>query len=96
VGFNIEKTCVLDITHGNFSLKFKLRNKDDNFKWNLIAVYGAAQQVEKENFLSELVQMGSTENLPLMLGGDFNIIRSPNEKITTNIMINGHFYLMLS
>jgi hypothetical protein len=28
---------------------------DDNFEWLLIAVYGAAQEVEKEDFLSELV-----------------------------------------
>jgi hypothetical protein len=45
----------LDITHDNVSLRFKLCNKDDNFEWNLIAVSGAAQQEEKENFLSELI-----------------------------------------
>jgi hypothetical protein len=36
-------------------MKFKLRNKGDNFEWLLLAVYGTAQEVEKEDFLSELV-----------------------------------------
>jgi hypothetical protein len=46
----------------------------------LIAVYGAAQENEKEVFLSELVRMCGTESEPLLLGGDFNIIRGPDEK----------------
>jgi exonuclease III len=55
VGFNKDKFNVLDIKHDNFVLKFKLRNKVDNFEWNMLAVYGAAQESEKEFFLSELV-----------------------------------------
>jgi hypothetical protein len=80
VGLNQEKCEVLDIMHGNFSLKFKLRNKEDNFEWCLIVVYGAAHDNNKENFLSKLVRMRDTSNLPVMFGGDFNIIRSPSEK----------------
>jgi hypothetical protein len=62
----------------------------------LISVYGAAQDNEKEYFLSELVRMCDTENLPLMVGGDFNIIRSPSEKILIDTMIDGSLYLTLS
>jgi hypothetical protein len=52
-------------------LKFKLKNKIDNFEWTLIVVYGAAQEEEKEkeSFLQELVQVASVENVPLMVGG---------------------------
>jgi hypothetical protein len=32
LGVNKEKFEVLDIKHGNFTLKFKLRNKEDNFE----------------------------------------------------------------
>jgi exonuclease III len=80
VGVNKDKIDVLDIKHGNFLLKFKLRNKEDNFEWSLLAVYGAAQDNEKEAFLSEQVRMCDTENVPLLVGGDFNIIRSPSKK----------------
>jgi hypothetical protein len=80
VGLNKDMIEVLDIIHGNFTLKFKLQNKDDSFEWNLLAVYGAAHDCEKGNFLSELVRMSGTESIPLIVGGDFNIIRSPSEK----------------
>jgi hypothetical protein len=41
--------------------------------------------------------MCDTENIPLMVGGDFNIIRSPSEKKTiADIMIDDPPYLTLS
>jgi hypothetical protein len=38
-----------------FYIKFRLRNKNDNFEWVLIVVYGAGQNEFKEGFLRELV-----------------------------------------
>jgi hypothetical protein len=61
-----------------------LRNKDDSFKWALVVVYGPAQDDQKQLFLSELVNMCSREALPTIVGGDFNILRSPDEKNSTN------------
>jgi hypothetical protein len=49
-------------------------------------VYGATQDSEKGNFLSELVRMCGTESILLMVGGDFNIIHSPSKK--NNIRYN--------
>jgi hypothetical protein len=49
-----------------------------------VAVYGPAQPDHKENFLAELVRMGSQENLPFIMGGDFNILRHPSEKNNAN------------
>jgi len=49
-------------------------------KWFLVAVYGAAQPEFKEEFLSELVHACGTAPLPILVGGDFNIIRNPGEK----------------
>jgi hypothetical protein len=60
-------------------LKFKLRNKGDHFEWVLIAIYGPVQEEEQEIFLRELIQVFNAENLPTLVGGDFNIIRSPKE-----------------
>jgi hypothetical protein len=62
---------------GDFYVKFLLRNKEDGFKWVVIAVYGAAQDGFKEAFLTEIVQTCSKECLPILVGGDFNIIRNP-------------------
>jgi hypothetical protein len=49
-----------------------------------VAVYGPTQAADKENFLAELVRMCSHENLPLILGGDYNILRHPSEKNNLN------------
>lgn len=42
--------------------------------------YRAAQDELKEAFLTELVQTCAKETLPVLVSGDFNIIRSPLEK----------------
>ena len=39
---------------GDFFVCFKIRNKEDDFIWNLVSVYGAAQEEFKANFLTEL------------------------------------------
>ena len=43
------------IEEGDFLIRFKLRHKEDDFKFNLISVYGPAQADLKSHFLSELV-----------------------------------------
>jgi hypothetical protein len=42
----------------------------------MVAVYGAAQDEHKPAFLSELVRICEDEPLPMIVGGDFNIIRA--------------------
>jgi hypothetical protein len=49
-----------------------------------VAVYGAAQNEFKEAFVAELVQTCAKECLPLLVGGDFNIIKNPQEKNNDN------------
>jgi hypothetical protein len=80
LGVNLEGLDIGSIEKGDFFVKFRLRNRKDDFKWVLVAVYGAAQPEFKESFLTELVQSCSKENIPLCVGGDFNIIRNRNEK----------------
>jgi hypothetical protein len=38
----------------------------------------------KEQFLKELVQLCSQEQLPILVGGDFNMLQSPSEKNNDN------------
>ena len=73
--FVVESTQV-----GDFFVKFIVKNKCDGFRWVLMAVYGAAQPEHKDSVLAEFVNTCSSETLPLVVGGDFNIIRSPEEK----------------
>jgi hypothetical protein len=50
----------------------------------------------QRKFLTELVNMCSHENLPLVVGGDYNIMRHPSEKIMTTIILGGLSYSTLS
>jgi exonuclease III len=72
------------IKEGDFFIRFWLRRKDDDFKFNLISVYGPAQLDLKTQFLSELVRVCSKDTLPIIIGSDFNIIRSPDDKNNEN------------
>jgi len=80
VGFNSQNFILQNQFHGEFFVKLHLKNKCDGYRWALVAVYGAAQHEHKDRFLAEFVNTCSTESLPLMVGGDFNIIRNPSEK----------------
>jgi hypothetical protein len=68
------------IDDGEFFVKFRVRDKERDFKWVLVAVYGAAQPEFKESFLTELVHSCNHERLLLCIGGDFNIIRNSSEE----------------
>jgi hypothetical protein len=75
---------VTKVIAGDFCVKFHLKTKRDNFEWALVAVYGAAQDRHKPSFLAEMVRVCENETLPLMVGGDFNIIRRQEEKNNEN------------
>ena len=91
--FVVESTQV-----GDFFVKFIVKNKCDGFRWVLMAVYGAAQPEHKDSFLAEFVNTCSSETLPLLVGGDFNIIRSPEEKNNDrfDLIVGGLCCLMLA
>jgi hypothetical protein len=50
----------------------------------------------KKVFLAELVSMCSHENLPLVIGGDYNILRHSSEKIMIITNLDGLSCLMPS
>ena len=80
VGIRSESMDVLAITGGDFYMKFHIRNKVDNFIWSLVAVYGAAQESHKVAFLREVVNLARDNPHPILIGGDFNMLRFPHEK----------------
>ena len=49
-----------------------------------MAVYGAAQPELKPDFLADLVRICDSEQLPILTGGDSNIIRRRDEKNNDN------------
>ena len=84
IGFNNASFLVQDEISGDFCIKFHLRSKEDGFCWALVVVYGAAQNDKKPEFLAELVRICDGETRPMLVGGDFNIIRRQEEKNNNN------------
>lgn len=72
------------IDEGDFYVKFTLWNKNDGYKWALFVVYGPAQKEHKESFLTEMAHICNKESLPYIIGGDFNIMRHPENKNKDN------------
>jgi hypothetical protein len=75
----------------DFHIKFSVQTKEDGFEWVLIAAYGAAQDELKEAFLTEMVQISSSEDKSTLLGRDFNIIRRPSKKNNDRYNDRWHF-----
>jgi hypothetical protein len=75
---------VKNIVVGNHCVKFHLSSKLDKFEWYLVIVYGAAQDAQKGECLAEFVRMCDDVALPLLVGGDYNIIHRQEEKNNDN------------
>jgi len=95
LGVNSLAVEVSLIVEGEFYIKFHLSNKSDNFKWIVMAVYGPAQEEFKYPFLAELVCSCQHNPYPILIGGDFNILRNSNEKTTIDTTTDGLSYAML-
>ena len=74
---NLESSSLelLDFTCGEFHIELHVRNESDDFTWNLVVVYGAAQNEYKAAFLRKLVNLAKHNSYPILIGGDFNSLR---------------------
>jgi hypothetical protein len=80
--------------HRGLHIKFHLRNKSDHFIWSLVSVYGAAQDENKAAFLRELVNLAKDNPHPILIGGDFNILRFRQDK--NNDRFDGYWPFLFS
>jgi exonuclease III len=70
---------------GTFFISALLRHRKCSFKWEVLVVYGPAQHDRLELFLEELKQKCLRIDVPVVLGGDFNLIRGIGYKNNNNI-----------
>lgn len=80
VGIKIEYYDVGAFKQGDYMLLVNLWDKQKQVKWDLLVVYGAAHDDNKIAFLTELAHFCAFSSKPLLIGGDFNIIRYANER----------------
>ncbi|WVZ90605.1 hypothetical protein U9M48_036890 [Paspalum notatum var. saurae] len=75
------KGDLLEIEGWEVNSKAIVRNRCSNFRWAVIIVYGPAQHCcFSELILEEIYSICDKETLPVVLGGDFNLIREVKEK----------------
>jgi hypothetical protein len=70
---------------GVFFISALVLQRSNNSKWIFVLVYGPADHGRSEEFLQELVLFVSSSPFPVMVGGDFNLIRGLGDKISRNI-----------
>ena len=54
----------------------------------LVSVYGPTHDENKEDFLTEVSQLCAKRDCPMIMGGDFNILRYSSKKIKHSLLIS--------
>ena len=71
--------------HGAHFVSMEVWERDMNFKWEIIVVYGPADHSCSVAFLVELHTKISSTTLPVVVGGDFNLLHSPEENSNSHV-----------
>jgi hypothetical protein len=66
---------VVEMDEGLFFSNVIVVNKQDNFSWEIINVYGLVRNEKKGIFLQELYQKLMRCEVPVVVCGDFNMIK---------------------
>jgi hypothetical protein len=83
-GVKLINAIFVEKDSGVFFSSLVVISKADNFKWEIINVYGPVQTERKLEFIQELTQKISNVQWSFLLGGDFNLIRYAWEKSSGN------------
>ncbi|XP_073358143.1 uncharacterized protein [Aegilops tauschii subsp. strangulata] len=70
---------------GSHFVNIEVWERDMNFKWEIIVVYGLADHSRSTAFLAELHAKIASATLPIVVGGDFNLLRSAEEKSNSRV-----------
>lgn len=79
-GIKLENFDVVSFEAGNFAIMAKVVDRKTQQNMTLISVYGPAHDDKKDQFLTELSRLCTSNPHPLLIGGDFNILRFSSEK----------------
>jgi hypothetical protein len=71
---------------GSFFISADILQCNNNLKWRFMLVYGPTDHVRTPEFLGELEQEVSKCQLPIVVGGDFNLVRRAEDK--SNRVVN--------
>jgi hypothetical protein len=69
----------------HFPCSIIIPNRLDSFVWQLVVIYGTAYADQKMDFITELHDIMDNNSLPILFGGDFNLVRNAKEKSNANV-----------
>lgn len=88
MGCNRDVCDVMNWEVGVFFLAATIKHRASGLSWVIVCVYGPADHSRSAEFLLELTNLVEAKravNMPLIVGGDFNLIRSGADKNNANI-----------
>ena len=74
-----------DMDSGDFFVSMSLTHRRSSFRWEVIIVYGPADHSRSPAFLLELKSKVERCSSPVVVAGDFNLIRSSDDKSSSNV-----------
>jgi hypothetical protein len=75
IGARDDTMGISNVIPHTFSISCILNEKNKNFSWKLLVVYGSAYEENRVQFIDELHQVMSTCQGPILIGGDSNMCR---------------------
>lgn len=86
LGINQEAFEITRFAHCGFFMGAEIIQKNNGFRWELLVVYSPANHSRSREFLLELHNKVTSSSLPIVIGGDFNLIRGAGDK--SNQLVN--------
>ena len=74
------KPEVMEVELGHFSVTCIFKNTEDGFQWAFTGVYKPVERSKRELLWEELGSVKGLWEGPWCIGGDFNMVLSPNER----------------
>ena len=80
VFWDTRKLELVEAELGHFSVTCLFKNVEDGFLWAFTGVYGPVKRRKRELFWQELGAVKGLWGGPWCIGGDFNVVLSPNDR----------------
>ena len=80
VFWDTRKLELVEAELGHFSVTCMFKNVEDGFLWAFTGVYGPVKRSKRELFWQELGAVKGLWGGPWCIGGDFNVVLSPNDR----------------
>ena len=80
VFWDTRKLELVETEIGHFSVTCMFKNVEDGFLWAFTGVYGPVKRNKREMFWEELGALKGLWEGPWCIGGDFNVVLSPNDR----------------